>query len=67
MTCRFCKHEADADALKNPPNMDDEPAWATIAAQHEPTCPWLTSRAFHRGGPRPHQQAGGPPPAHWPA
>ena len=43
--CIYCGYECDA--TDEAPDTDDDEAWASLAAEHDPDCEWVRTRA-HR-------------------
>ena len=45
--CGYCNREIPVLFAEDVPEVDDDQAWASIAAQHEADCEWCVTRA-HR-------------------
>jgi len=47
--CAYCMHNVTAPKFEDeqPPELDDDAAWAKIAKEHAATCEWVQTRA-HR-------------------
>lgn len=45
--CIYCDREVPAPASEPVPDVRDDEAWEALAAEHEPDCEWITTRA-HR-------------------